>query len=205
MKQNTAILETKLLDLLLQSLFRPAFSRSNNQVAVFLLNGVINTEEDPESNDENMADEGRENSIEFNEPQSATNTEIAGRHLTSVEENSNNGDDVESDPFQFPFMANLEDEADPCSSVGVDSAGSDSINGESNSNNNAIDLSFNEEEENQNTISNDSLAIIVFTDQSSYTPQNLLLTTVEHNDLNEQNLEHTLENSCAFVENEKAI
>ena len=102
-------------------------------------------------------------------------------------------------------MANLEDEADPCSSVGVDSAGSDSINGESNSNNNAIDLSFNEEEENQNTISNDSLAIIVFTDQSSYTPQNLLLTTVEHNDLNEQNLEHTLENSCAFVENEKAI
>ena len=204
MKQNIAILDTKLLDLLFQSLFHHAFFRSNNQVAVFLFNAVINTEEDPEPDDENMVDEGRENNIEFNGAQSATNTEIAERHLTSAEEDGNNGDDVESDPFQFLFMENLEVNADPFSSVGVDSAVSDSINGESNSNNNAYYNSFNEEE-NQNTISNDSLAIIVFTDQSNYTPQNLLLTTVEHNDLNVENVERTLENNCAFVENEKTI
>ena len=198
MKQNIAILGTKLLDLS----FHSAFSRSNNQVAVFLLNGVINTKEDPEPDDENVVDEGRDNDIEFNEAQSATNTEIVERHLTSADQDDNNGDDVESDPFQLPFMENLEDEADPFSSVGVDSASNYDINNESNSNNHAIDHSFNEEE-NQNTISNDSLAVIAFTDQSNYSPQNLLLTIVEHNDLNVDN--STLENNCAFVENEKAI
>ena len=200
MIQNIAILDTELLDLL----FHPAFSRSDNQVAVFLFNAVINTEEDPEPDDENMVDEGCENNIEFSEAQSTTNTDIAERHLTTAEEDGNIGDDVESDPFQFSFLENLEDEAIPFSSVGVDSAESDSINSESSSNNNAIDHSFNEEE-NQNTISNDSLAITVIIDQSNYTLQNVLLTTDEHNDLNVENLEHTLENSSAFVENEKAI
>ena len=200
MIQNIAILDTELLDLL----FHPAFSRSNNQVAVFLFNAVINTEEDPEPDDENMVDEGCENNIEFSEAHSTTNTDIAERHLTTAEEDGNIGDDFESDPFQFSFSENLEDEAIPFSSVGVDSAESDSINSESSSNNNAIDHSFNEEE-NQNTISNDSLAITVIIDQSNYTLQNVLLTTDEHNDLNVENLEHTLENSSAFVENEKAI
>ena len=195
-KQNTATLDTKLLDLL----FHPAFSRSYHQIAVFLLNGVINNEEDPEPDDENVLNECHDNNIEFNETQVATNTEIAERHVTSVEEDGSNGDDLKGD--QLPFVETLLHEADTLSSNGVDSARSYSINGGNGSNNGVTDYNV-IEEENQNIISNESLAIIVVPNQNGHIPQNLLLTEVEYNDLNLEN--STLENSCVVKENKKAI
>ena len=196
-KQDAAILDTKLLDH-----FHPTFSRSHHQIAVFLLNGVINDEEDPEPDDENVLNERHDNNIEFNETQVATNTEIAEKHVTSAEEDGSNGDDVEGDQFQLPFIVTLEHEAGTFGSNGVDSVRSYSINGENDSNNGVTYHNVNEEE-NQNIISNESLAIVVVPNQNGHIPENLLLTEVEHNDLNLEN--STIENSCVAEENKKAI
>ena len=198
MKQNTEILDTKLLDLL----FHPTFSRSFHQIAVFLMNGVINNEEDSEPDDQNMLNERHDSNVEFNETQVATNTEITERHVTSAEDDGSNGDDVEGDQLQLPFTEILKHEADTFSSDRVESTGSDSINGETNSNNGVTDHSVNVEE-NQNIISSESLAIVVVPDKNGYTPQNLLLTEIERNYLNLEN--STLENSCVVEESKRAI
>ena len=198
MKQNTKILDTKLLDLL----FHPAFSRSYHQIAVFLMNGVMNNEEDPEHHNENVLNEGHDNNVELIETQVATNTEITERHVTSAEEDGSNGDDVEGDQLQLPFMETFEQEADTFSSNGVESTGNDSFNVETISNNGVTDHSVNEEE-NQNIVSSEFLAIVVVPGQNEDTPQNLLLTEIEHNDMNLGN--STLENSCIVEENKKAI
>ena len=197
MKQDAVILEKKLLDL-----FHPTFSRSYHQIAVFLLNSVINYEEDPEPDDENVLNEHHDNNIEFNETQVATNTETDERHVTSAEEDSSNGDDVEGDQFQLPFMETLQHEADTYGTNRVNSARSYSINGE-NDNNNDVTYHNVNEEENQNIISNESLAIVVVPNQNVHIPENLLLTEVEHNDLNLEN--SIIENSSIAEENIKAI
>ena len=198
MKQNTEILDTKLLDLL----FHPAFSRSYHQIAVFLMNGVMNNEEDPEHHNENVLNEGHDNNVELIETQVATNTEITERHVTSAEEDGSNGNDVEGDQLQLPFMETFEQEADTFSSNGVESTGNDSFNVETISNNGVTDHSVNEEE-NQNIVSSEFLVIVVVPGQNEDTPQNLLLTEIEHNDMNLGN--STLENSCIVEENKKAI
>ena len=197
-EQNTEIFDTKLVDLL----FHRAFSRSYHQIAVFLMNGVISNEEDPEPDDENVLNECHDNDVEFNETQVATNTEITESHVTSAEEDCSNGNDVEGDQLQLPFMETFKHEADSFSSDGVESTGNDSFNAETISNNGVTDHSVNEEE-NQNIISSESLAIVVVPDQNEDTPQNLLLTEIEHNDLNLGN--SALENSCVVEENIKVI
>ena len=99
MTQNTETLDAKLLDLL----FHPAFSRSYHEIAIFLMNGVINNEEDPEPGDQNLLNERHDSNVEFNETQVATNTEISERHVTSAEDDGSSGDDVEGDQLQLPF------------------------------------------------------------------------------------------------------
>ena len=163
---------------------------------------MINDEEDPEPDDENVLNERHDNNIEFNETQVATNTEIAEKQVTSAEEDGSNGDDVEGDQFQLPFIVTLEHEAGTFGSNGVDSVRSYSINGENDCNNGVTYHNVNEEE-NQNIISNESLAIVVVPNQNGHIPENLLLTEVKHNDLNLEN--STIENSCVAAENKKAI